>query len=877
MSENDQEHTASPFATPDSASADPSTDAPEPATGGAPTAAATKASSTPAGERVRVHALAKELGTTSKVVLAELEALGDPRRSASAVLTAQLAEQVRARFASAGEDPAAPGTSNEPAAGLVPQLSDAGDEAPSAAAEPEESAQSPALALFVAPEAVPVQPRRATTEPAASDSSDDTPEAEDSDDDGDPNSRRRRRGRRGRGKKPEDASDAEQADDASDDEASKTDKTDKAGKGQRSEKTNKKSDKADKPERADKGPKSDTQEDDDSADSGGSSRRRRRRRRRGDGAEGEQEATDEVRGVSGSVRLEAKRQRRKEGRDAGRRRAPILTEAQFLARREAVTRKMIVRQRGERTQIAVLEDDVLVEHYVTLASEQSFAGSVYYGRVQNVLPSMEAAFVDIGKKRNAVLYAGEVNWDAAGLEGKQRSIEQAMKSGDKVLVQVTKDPIGHKGARLTSQISLPGRYLVYVPGGSMTGISRKLPDAERQRLKEILRRIVPDDAGVIIRTAAEGATEEELTRDVNRLKAQWEVIEQKVADSKTQAPSMLYEEPDLAIRVVRDLFNEDFSSMEISGDEAWETISSYISHVAPDLSERVTKYDGDDIFEANRVDEQLDKALERKVWLPSGGSLVIDHTEAMTVIDVNTGKFTGSGGNLEQTVTRNNLEAAEEIVRQLRLRDVGGIVVIDFIDMLLESNRDLVLRRLTECLGRDRTKHQVAEVTSLGLVQMTRKRVGQGLLDAFSEPCPHCDGRGLIVHHEPVEKKTASPSSKDSGSGSGSSSGRRRGRKGGNGNGTGNGNGNGDSGKDAVPVRDSSAQLSAIAAASAKRGEGGGPDEPEVEAAAGGDDHSGAETAPAAAAVVTADAPPKATSRRRRAARRPAGPPKNAD
>jgi ribonuclease E len=413
----------------------------------------------------------------------------------------------------------------------------------------------------------------------------------------------------------------------------------------------------------------------------------------------------------------------------------------------------VIRQKGDRTQIAVLEDDVLVEHYVTQAQATSFAGNVYLGRVQNVLPSMEAAFVDIGKGRNAVLYAGEVNWDAAGLSGKQRSIEQALKSGDKVLVQVTKDPIGHKGARLTQQINLPGRFLVYVPGGSMTGISRKLPDTERTRLKDILKKIVPDDAGVIIRTASEGASEEELTRDVNRLTAQWEVI-QKKAETSNSAPTLLYGEPDLAIRVIRDVFNEDFKELVVQGDDAWDTVEAYVAHVSPELSGRLSRYTGTgDVFNDRRIDEQLAKALDRKVWLPSGGSLVIDRTEAMTVVDVNTGKFTGSGGNLEQTVTRNNMEAAEEIVRQLRLRDIGGIIVIDFIDMVLESNRDLVLRRLTECLGRDRTKHQVAEVTSLGLVQMTRKRVGQGLLEVFSEPCEHCRGRGVIVQTEPVDEK----------------------------------------------------------------------------------------------------------------------------
>ncbi len=483
-------------------------------------------------------------------------------------------------------------------------------------------------------------------------------------------------------------------------------------------------------------------------DGEGGTRRRRRRRRRGAGADADQPASDDppntvvhvrvprphtdepvsasdVKSVRGSTRLEAKRQRRREGRESGRRRPPVITESEFLARRESVDRVMVVRQLEDRTQIAVLEDQVLVEHYVDKATHQSLVGNVYLGKVQNVLPSMEAAFVDVGKGRNAVLYAGEVNFDASGLEGESKRIESALKSGQAVLVQVTKDPVGHKGARLTSQVSLPGRYLVYVPGGSMMGISRKLPDKERTRLKQILKQVMPEGAGVIVRTAAEGATEEELSRDVARLSAQWQAIEQK---SKTaSAPELLYSEPDLTIRVVRDIFNEDFASLVVAGDEGWDLVHEYVQYVAPHLAGRLTHWSEDgDVFAHYRIDEQLTKALERKVWLPSGGSLVIDNTEAMTVVDVNTGKFTGQGGNLEETVTRNNLEAAEEIVRQLRLRDVGGIIVIDFIDMVLESNRELVLRRLLECLARDRTKHQVAEVTSLGLVQMTRKRVGVG-------------------------------------------------------------------------------------------------------------------------------------------------------
>ena len=461
------------------------------------------------------------------------------------------------------------------------------------------------------------------------------------------------------------------------------------------------------------------------------------------------ELSNEPRGVKGSTRLEAKKQRRRDGRDGGRRRT-VITESEFLARREAVDRVMTVRSKDGKIQIGVLEDGILVEHYVAKAQDASLIGNVYLGKVQNVLPSMEAAFVDIGRGRNAVLYSGEVDWELADANSNQpRRIELALKSGDTVLVQVTKDPVGQKGARLTSQVSLPGRYLVYVPNGSMTGISRKLPDSERSRLKKILKEILPEDAGVIVRTASEGATEEQLTLDVERLQAQWADISSKV--EKGQAPTLLHSEPDLLIKIVRDVFNEDFQSMVISGADALETIRGYLSAVAPDLLERVQEYTEEaDIFEAYRVSEQIAKALDRKVYLPSGGSLVIDRTEAMTVVDVNTGKFVGSGGNLEETVTKNNLEAAEEIVRQMRLRDIGGIIVIDFIDMVLESNRDLVSRRLIECLSRDRTKHQVAEVTSLGLVQMTRKKLGIGLLEAFSEPCEVCAGRGVVVHHEPI-------------------------------------------------------------------------------------------------------------------------------
>ena len=502
-------------------------------------------------------------------------------------------------------------------------------------------------------------------------------------------------------------------------------------------------------------------DDSESADEEDSSSRRRRRRRARSSAASEESAdpADQVQALKGSTRLEAKKMRRREGRREGRRRHSI-SESEFLARRESVERTMVIRDQDGLDQIAILEDGLLVEHYVARRTQSSMVGNIYLGRVQNVLPSMEAAFVDVGRGRNAVLYAGEVNWDAVGLEGKPRRIESALKSGDPVLVQVTKDPIGHKGARLTSQITLAGRYLVLIPGGSMMGISRKLPDKERARLKKILKAVVPSGSGVIVRTAAEGATEEQIRDDVARLTRQWEDIEKKRTNTKS-APTLLRGEPELAVRVVRDIFNEDFSKLVIEGRDTYATVKEYVDELSPELSDRVEQWVGtEDVFHAHRIDEQLAKGMDRKVWLPSGGTLIIDRTEAMTVIDVNTGKFIGAGGTLEETVTRNNLEAAEEIVRQLRLRDIGGIVIIDFVDMVLESNRDLVLRRLVECLGRDRTRHQVTEITSLGLVQMTRKRVGEGLVEAFSSPCEACEGRGFIVHQHPVETSGAEQSSK---------------------------------------------------------------------------------------------------------------------
>ncbi|MEO6144384.1 MAG: Rne/Rng family ribonuclease, partial [Dermatophilaceae bacterium] len=513
---------------------------------------------------------------------------------------------------------------------------------PAAPADPEPAA-TPAPApevpsfglLFQAPEPTAAPRRRRATAPAAAPEpaaipapQESTEEADDADETGADGARRRRRrggkGRRGRASGEsggdETGTDAEETSVKDSADATSADQTPAEGDGS----------------------------EDDS-----SSHRRTRRRRRGASGDNDdapstttrlrepRQPRDEVTAVKGSTRLEAKKQRRREGRESGRRRT-VITEAEFLARRESVERVMVVRHKEDRTQIGVLEDGVLVEHYVSREVNASMAGNVYLARIQNVLPSMEAAFADIGRGRNAVLYAGEVNWDAAGLDNNRaRRIENALSSGQGVLVQVTKDPIGHKGARLTSQISLPGRYLVYVPDGNMMGISRKLPDTERARLKKILREVVPENAGVIVRTAAEGASEEELRADVARLTAAWEDI--KAKSKSANAPALLHGEPDLTVRVIRDVFNEDFASLIVSGDSAWQTVNGYVNTVAPDLADRVQNWTGSqDLFTHYRVDEQIAKAMERKVWLPSGGSLVIDRTEAMTVVDVNTGKFVGS-------------------------------------------------------------------------------------------------------------------------------------------------------------------------------------------------------------------------------------------
>jgi len=739
-------------------------------------------------DRLRVHSLARALGTTSKRVLEALTELDGRIRSAHS--TVDRVDAVRVRDLLGGAPVTAAATEAEAAAGVDEPESRLMLAAPDTGAERPEY-----MPLFVAPQPV-----------ARDEDTDDTDDSTDSDDDdldsGDdeqgerPANRRRRRGRRGRGRGRGEQNGADKGDEAGGD-GGKSDESDAAS-----------ADNAD-----DDSDDDDSENGDDDNGSGeGTSKRRRRRRRRKSGSADDSEdgpspddppntvvherapraadkadtksASGEIQGIDGSTRLEAKRQRRRDGRDAGRRRPPVLTDAEFLARREAVERVMVVRDKvrtepphpGARyTQIAVLEDGIVVEHFVTSAGSASLVGNIYLGIVQNVLPSMEAAFVDIGRGRNGVLYAGEVNWEAAGLGGSNRKIEQALKPGDYVVVQVSKDPVGHKGARLTTQVSLAGRYLVYVPGASSTGISRKLPDTERQRLKEILREVVPSDAGVIIRTASEGVKEDDIRADVTRLQDRWTQIAAQAEETKEKAAGAavaLYEEPDVLVKVIRDLFNEDFAQLTVSGDEAWTTINEYVNSVAPELVSKLNKYEaaglsegqaGPDVFAVHRIDEQLAKAMDRKVWLPSGGTLVIDRTEAMTVVDVNTGKFTGSGGNLEQTVTKNNLEAAEEIVRQLRLRDIGGIVVIDFIDMVLESNRDLVLRRLTEALARDRTRHQVSEVTSLGLVQLTRKRLGTGLIEAFSTTCPHCGGRGITLHADPVDSAQATSRKSESG------------------------------------------------------------------------------------------------------------------
>jgi ribonuclease E len=408
---------------------------------------------------------------------------------------------------------------------------------------------------------------------------------------------------------------------------------------------------------------------------------------------------------------------------------------------------MLITEIGERDQIAVLEDRTLVEHYITRSGAHSMVGNIYLGKVQNVLPGMEAAFVDVGRGRNAVLYAGEVSYDEE-IDGETPRIEHVLKAGQNVLVQVTKDPMGGKGARLTQEISLPGRYVVLVPKNpEVFGISRRLPDEERRRLKDILKKVKPAEHGLIVRTAADGAGAEDLQGDLERLAVEWAAIEKSAKRGK--APRVLYEEPELTVRVVRDLFTEgEFKEMVTDSPAIFERVTSYLRGVAPDLLPKVRMHDGKlPVLEAYHATEQIHKALERKVWLPSGGYIVIDRTEAMTVIDVNTGKHVGKA-NLEETVTKTNVEAAEEIARQLRLRDIGGIIIIDFIDMLLERNKDKVVETLKYAMAADKTRSQVFDISPLGLLEITRKRVSAGLLESFSETCPTCEGRGIILTHK---------------------------------------------------------------------------------------------------------------------------------
>lgn len=407
---------------------------------------------------------------------------------------------------------------------------------------------------------------------------------------------------------------------------------------------------------------------------------------------------------------------------------------------------MLITEIGDRDQIAVVEDRALVEHYITRAGARSMVGNIYLGKVQNVLPGMEAAFVDVGRGRNAVLYAGEVSYDEE-VEGETPRIEHVLKSGQNVLVQVTKDPMGGKGARLTQEISLPGRYLVFVPNSQVFGISRRLPDKERGRLKDILKKLRPPDHGLIVRTAAEGATEEDLQADLERLTVEWEKIAKSA--KRGRAPRGLYEEPELTVRVVRDLFTADeFKEIVTDSVPIYDQIVAYLGGVAPDLLGKVRIHDGQlPLLETYHAVEQIHKALDRKVWLPSGGYVVFDRTEAMTVIDVNTGKHVGKA-NLEETVTKTNLEAADEIARQLRLRDIGGIILIDFIDMLLEPNQDKVINAIKTAMAQDKTRSQVFDMSPLGLLEVTRKRVSAGLLESFSETCPTCEGRGILLTHK---------------------------------------------------------------------------------------------------------------------------------
>ncbi len=471
----------------------------------------------------------------------------------------------------------------------------------------------------------------------------------------------------------------------------------------------------------------------------------------------------------------AKRRRRRGGRRRGARKPieaslsnvdiddeAIELDEETLEKRRGRERKgrpvgrylMCVQAREKATQIAVLEGRSLVEHYVSRPHDDvsQIDGNVYLSRVQNVLPGMEAAFIDIGTPKNAVLYRGDARYDADDLlEGSQKKfdnarIEDMLKAGQTIACQVTKNPIGTKGARLTQEVSLPGRFVVLMPNSSTYGISKRLDDNERKRLRRVLDQVKPEQHGIIVRTAAEGVTEDELRRDVIRLVRQWEEIENLGA--KSQAPALLYREPDMAVRIIREEFNKEYRGVVIDDRKLFEEVRDYVASISPELADRIEYYDGDveplPMFERYHVHEQLHKALDRKVWLPSGGSLIIERTEALTVIDVNTGKNVGKS-NLEETVYRNNLEAAEEIAHQLRLRDIGGIIVIDFIDMEIKRNRDEVLNCLRDALARDKTRTQAYPIGELGLVEMTRKRISEGLVESFSEGCPTCNGRGFVL------------------------------------------------------------------------------------------------------------------------------------
>jgi ribonuclease E len=458
----------------------------------------------------------------------------------------------------------------------------------------------------------------------------------------------------------------------------------------------------------------------------------------------------------------AKKKRRRGGRGKARpggsqQRTSVDTDAEIIERRKGRERNgrpvgrymMCVQVRDGVTQVSVMEGRSLIEHYVSRPSDDvgQIHGNIYLGRVQNVLPGMEAAFVDIATPKNAVLYRGDVQYDPEDVETKDTArIENILRSRQTILCQVTKNPIGAKGARLTQEVSIPGRFVVLIPNSKTYGISKRLNDNERRRLRNILDRVKPAEHGVIVRTAAEHATEHELTADMTRLLEEWAQIDE--AAKSATGPTLLYREPELAVRVIREEFNAEYRGVVIDDRRLFEDVRRYIEAFNPELADRVEYFDRDaeplSLFETHHVHEQLHKALDRKVWLPSGGSLIIEHTEALTVVDVNTGKNVGTS-NLEETVFQNNLEAAQEVAHQLRLRDIGGIIVIDFIDMEIKENRKKVVESFRQALSRDKTRTQVFEISELGLVEMTRKRIGEGLINSFAGECPECSGRGFTV------------------------------------------------------------------------------------------------------------------------------------